>query len=129
MLAIDTNVVVRVIVGDNAEQSSVARKTIETETVFVGLTVFLEAAWVLRSSYGYTSSDVVRFLRAFSGLPSVMVEDSVALNDAFEWMESGMGIADAFHLVASRECAEFATFDRALARRGASLASMPIRLL
>lgn len=129
MLAIDTNVVVRLIVNDDAKQASIARALIEKETVFVSLTVLLETAWVLQSAYGYVSTEVVRFLRAFSGIPTVTVEDHVALDAAFEWIEKGMGIADAFHLIASRDCAGFATFDRAFVKRAADVCDISVRAL
>jgi predicted nucleic acid-binding protein len=54
MLGIDTNVVIRLIISDDAEQTRRARKLIEQalksdEPVLVSLLVLLESEWVLRS--------------------------------------------------------------------------------
>jgi predicted nucleic-acid-binding protein len=60
MLGIDTNVVVRLVVADDAEQTRRARKLIDQalardESVLVSLLVLLESEWVLRSRYGFSS--------------------------------------------------------------------------
>lgn len=47
MIAIDTNVLVRLLVADDPAQSSRARALLETQDVWIGPTVLLEAAWVL----------------------------------------------------------------------------------
>ncbi len=70
MRAIDTNVVVRYLTGDDAKQSARARAVIESGSVFVSTTVVLESAWVLRSVYGFSRDAVANALRAFLGLPS-----------------------------------------------------------
>ncbi len=59
MLAIDTNVVVRLLAKDHPEQSAKARALLERETVFVALTVILEAERVLRSVYGFEPARLV----------------------------------------------------------------------
>ena len=55
MLGIDTNVVVRLVISDDAEQTRRARKLVEQalsddEPVLVSLPVRLESEWVLRKS-------------------------------------------------------------------------------
>ena len=57
MPALDTNVLVRYIVQDDAGQLTVAKRLIsrilgEGLTLFVPVTVVLELEWVLRSSFG-----------------------------------------------------------------------------
>ena len=53
MTAADTNVVVRLLTGDDPVQSSAARLLFESGTVWIAKTVLLEADWVLRSLYGF----------------------------------------------------------------------------
>lgn len=79
MLAIDTNLIVRYLTGDHPKQSASARALIESNDIFVCITVLLEAEWVLRSIYGYAPALLAKALAAFAGLPSVKVEDA-ALN-------------------------------------------------
>ena len=112
MRAIDTNVVVRYLTGDDPEQAAKARKAIDSGNVFVSTTVLLECEWVLRSVYGLAARDAATALRAFSGLPGVTVESPNLLVGALDRAENGMDFADALHLGAAAHCAAMLTFDR-----------------
>ena len=112
MRAIDTNVVVRYLTGDDPAQAAKARKVIDAGNVFVSTTVFLESEWVLRSVYGFSGNDVTSALRAFAGLPAIAVESPALLAEALDRMETGMDFADALHLGAAERCEAMLTFDR-----------------
>ena len=129
MIAIDTNVVVRYVVQDDADQSRVAQALVDSESVFVSLTVILEAGWVLASRYGYPSRLVAMSLTAFVGLPGVAVEDPWTVRQALDWVAGGLDFADALHLAQARDMDGFATFDRQLAARAAQLGFKAINLL
>ena len=116
MLAIDTNLIVRYLTGDHPRQSPRARALIDGEPVFAAITVMLEVEWVLRSTYGYRPKEVTSALRAFAGLPTVTVEDSVVVASALDLVEKGMDFADALHLGRSAHCEGFASFDRKLVK-------------
>ena len=122
MQAIDTNVVVRYLTGDDPGQAGKVRKVIDTGGVFVSTTVLLECEWVLRSVYGLSGEDVAAALKAFSGLPEVTVESPYLLKEALDRAEKGMDFADALHLGAAAHCQTMLTFDRSFIRkaRGAS---------
>lgn len=116
MFAIDTNIVIRFLVNDDPDQSAKARDFIAREKVFVALTVILEAEWVLRSGYGFDRATVVKALRAFAGLPNILIDNRAALASALEWAEAGMDFADALHLAQAVDCEAFISFDGRLAR-------------
>ncbi len=116
MRAIDTNVVVRYLTGDDPEQAARARNVIETGNVFVSTTVLLECEWVLRSVYGLAAEDAAAALRAFSGLPGVTVESPNLLVEALDRAAKGMDFADALHLGAAAHCEAMLTFDRGFLR-------------
>jgi predicted nucleic-acid-binding protein len=116
MIAIDTNLIVRYLTGDHATQSALARAVIDGERVFAAISVLLEVEWVLRSAYEYQAADVVRALRVFAGLPTVMVEDGPMAAAALDLAEKGMDFADALHLTRSGHCEGFVTFNRKLVR-------------
>lgn len=116
MIAIDTNVVVRFLTGDDPDQAERARALIETRAVFVPVTVVLECEWVLRSAYGFSRNDVAAALAAFGGLPGVTIEDAAAVAVALAATE--MDFADALHLRRSDHCTELVTFDRRFAEVG-----------
>ena len=125
MQAIDTNVVVRYLTGDDPEQAARARNVIDTGSVFVSTTVLLECEWVLRSVYGLAGEDAAAALRAFSGLPGVTVESPNLLVGALDRAENGMDFADALHLGAAAHCQAILTFDRDFIRN-ADGASPPV---
>ena len=128
VLAIDTNVVVRLLIDDEPGQAAKARSLIETEQVFVASTVLLEAEWVLRSGYGLDRFAVISSLTAFVGLSQVKLEDPARTERALRWALAGMDFADALHLAAGEGCEAFATFDRRLAK-AATAEGPPVRLL
>lgn len=116
MKAIDTNIVVRFLTGEDHPQTEIARRIVASEPVFVATTVVLETAWVLRSVYGFARVDVSRALRAFAGLRTVELEDPDRAIQALENADKGMDFADALHLGAADHCEAFLTFDRKLIR-------------
>ena len=117
MRAIDTNIVVRYLTGDDPDQAARASAVIGAGDVFVGTTVLLESEWVLRSVYGYPGPEVAAALRAFAGLPEVSVESPAMLAEALERAENGMDFADALHLGAAARCEAMLTFDRRFIER------------
>lgn len=112
MRAIDTNIVVRFVTGDDSNQAARARSAIAAGQVFASTTVLLESEWVLRSAYGFSGEEIVAALRAFAGLPGVTVENPLLLAEALVRAERGMDFADALHLGAAAHCEAMLTFDR-----------------
>jgi predicted nucleic acid-binding protein len=120
--AIDTNVLVRYLVGDEPRQAQAARRLLEHESVWLGLTVLLETTWVLESAYDFPPATVAEALESFLGLPNVHVEGAAQLARALEAQRGGAGLADALHVACGIYGAgSFATFDRHLARSCRSL--------
>jgi len=115
MLAVDTNVVVRYLVGDDAVQSPVARRLIDENPIRVLPTVLLETEWVLRSRYAFGRERIHAGLAAFIGLRTVSVEHPERIAAALGDYAKGIDFADALHMAYSNDCAAFATFDRKLA--------------
>ncbi len=127
MLAIDTNIIVRYLTGDHPQQSRKAKALIDSEQVFVCTTVLLETEWVLRSVYGFSPFEVAKALRAFSGLPSVILEDGAIVAKALGWTARGMDFADALHLGRAQGSEAFVSFDRQLARVARQLSDVEVR--
>jgi predicted nucleic acid-binding protein len=127
MLAIDTNVIVRYLTGDHPKQSAKARELIRAEEVFVGITVLLETEWVLRSVYGFAADKLAKALRAFAGLPHVVIEDAALAAQALDWMEAGLDFADALHLAKAQQCDALVSFDQRFARQANRLATIKVR--
>ena len=126
MRAIDTNVLVRFLTGDDPRQAAKARALVEAGDIFVATTILLEAEWVLRSAYGFAPERIAEALRAFAGLPGVTLEDAPLAAQALDWAEHGLDFADALHLATARGCAEFATFDRRLVKAAKGVAEVKV---
>ena len=126
MLAVDTNVVVRLLVNDDVRQGAAARRLFESEEIWIGVTVLLEAARVLESVYELSASATATALRGLLGLPNVRVEDAGGVAAALDAAGRGLEFAGALHLLRAPHDAEFVTFDRALAKAGRKL--RPVRL-
>ena len=129
MRAIDTNVVVRLLVDDDHRQATAARKLIAEYEVFVPVTVILETEWVMRSGYGFTPAHIAAGLRRLGGLPGVTVEEPGEVAQALEWLELGMDFADALHLARTTRCDAFVTFDRKFAERAQAVDAPPVEVL
>ena len=112
MRAVDTNVVVRYLTGDDFGQAARAKTAIDAGGVFVATTVLLESEWVLRGAYGFSRIEVAAALCAFAGLPGVSVENPDLIAEALDRAERGMDFADALHLGAAARCEAMLTFDR-----------------
>jgi len=127
MLAVDTNLIVRYLVGDEPAQATRARKLIDNNDVFVSITVMLETEWVLRSAYGFPAAQCAAALAAFAGLPRVSIEDEVAVAKALHGMGKGIDFADGLHLAKAEGCEAFITFDRDFARTANALGGIKVR--
>jgi predicted nucleic-acid-binding protein len=117
VIAIDTNVVVRLLTNDDPAQAARAADLLARERVLVPKTVLLETEWVLRYSYELPPSVVLAAFRKLLGLPQVAAEDATAIARALELYKGGMDFADALHLASARDATAFATFDARLAKR------------
>jgi len=128
--AVDTNVLVRYYLRDDAAQSRIAAEILSVGAVFVPKTVVLELEWVLRSVAGQPGGKVIDCLAHLLALPGITVEDQEEVQAALLYCRRGMDFADALHLAASRACTEMLTFDdRGYARRAARLGlKPPVRL-
>lgn len=132
MIALDSNVLARFYVDDPSDPESVKQRPIahrlltESARVYVPLTVVLELEWVLRAFYGFAAEDFVRVVKHLLGLPNVSVQEWPQVSDALGLHTDGLDFADALHLLASKHCAEFLTFDdKRFARRAGRMGLLP----
>ena len=126
MVAIDTNVLVRLLTGDEPAQTTRACAIFERETVLLAKTVILETEWVLRRLYRFGSARIADAFLALIALPDLVCEDMGAMADAIQWMRGGMDFADALHLASARPAGRFATFDDKLVQRAAKIADIAV---
>ncbi len=128
MLAVDTNLVVRLLASDDAAQTKRAAAVFSGGQIFISKTVLLESEWVLRFSYELSPKIVLQALRNVVGLPNVVMEQPSAIAEALDGFERGLDFADALHLAGSRRAGRFATFDKKLIRRAEKLTDIELVL-
>ncbi len=126
MTAVDTNVVVRLLVQDDEQQYNLAHNVFKKDTIFISDTVLLETEWVLRFAYKHPRTMIYQGLIRLLGLPNVTVDNAVKIHNAFEWHKNGMDFADALHLAESVHCDRFITFDKKFISKSKSQSSCPV---
>ena len=111
MIAFDTNLLVRALVADHAEQVAVVRQLVARDSVFISRTVLLEAEWVLRARYRKTRAELLMFFSALLDTDNAEIEDAETVSHALDWYRQGADFADALHLAACGSSV-MQTFDR-----------------
>jgi predicted nucleic-acid-binding protein len=127
VVAVDTNIIVRLLTGDDLSQMEQAREIFTAVKIFVPDTVILETEWVLRYAYDLSPAAIHDGLLRLLGLPNVVLRDARAMAQAFEGYHSGMDFADALHLATCDHCSELVTFDKKFVRSAAGSFQCKVR--
>jgi predicted nucleic-acid-binding protein len=124
MPALDTNILVRYIVQDDATQLAAAQRLIrkcvaDQLTLFVPVTVTLELEWVLRSSFAFSKGETVGVLSDLFSAAELSFESERALEVALDLYRSNTAdFADCVHIALAAQAGEqpLWTFDRGAAK-------------
>lgn len=127
MIAVDTNVLIRLLTGDDRAQQAAARSLFANDQIWIARTVLLETAWVLRSLYGFEEGAICDALTKLLGLPRVHVEEAPAVASALTLAANGLEFADALHLTSRPDGAVFVSFDKSFVRRATRAGVTDIR--
>ena len=119
MRAIDTNVLVRALVNDNAAQSARAIALLTGHDIYIPVTVLLELQWVLRSRYAFAPKVVAQAIEKIAALGNVVVGERTAVLAAAARAAQGWDFADALHHALSHGCEDFLTLDADQVKRAA----------
>jgi predicted nucleic-acid-binding protein len=121
VIALDTNVLVRYLVGDDASHAAVARRVIEetltpAEPGFVSLVVLVELSWVLERVYGCPVSQVASIFAELIASPTILVEQAAAVATAIAQPHDDLADSLLHEIGKTHGCARTVTFDRKFAR-------------
>lgn len=116
MASLDTNVVIRLLVGDDAKQARIAERLVAAEPCTVALSVLMECEWVLRACYHLETPQIEAALRACLNLQNIRAADTVLAQRVLDAYGAGLDFADALHAAQCPDGEQFATFDKPLAR-------------
>ena len=118
MRAVDTNVLVRLIVQDDPEQLAIAREVIEGG-VWVPQLVLAETMWVLRSNFQFDHAAIADSVQMLFDLEKIVLEDGEVVAAALEQYKRrpSLRFFDCLILATARHAGHhpLATFDKALA--------------
>ena len=128
MVAFDTNVVVRLLLRDDAAQAKKAEHAFlrhaRGDGVFLPLVVLVETAWVLAYTYELDRKAIHDHLLSLSRTRGVIVDETELVQDALDaYAKGGADFADYVILATTRRagCRALLTFDRRLGKeRGVS---------
>lgn len=113
MIALDTNILARLVTNDDPVQAQQAASLIDTGTaLFVPLTVTLELEWVLRGAYSLDKPAIIRSFEALLSVRNMHFERQADIQKALQYYQSGFDFADALHHVSATACKALATFDQ-----------------
>jgi len=119
MLAIDTNVLARLLVRDDAKQAAAADQAV-AKGAWVSHLVLAEAIWVLDAVYARKPKQLIAALQLLLIHESLVVQDADVVAAALEHFRAkpALGFSDCLVFEISRKAGHLplATFDKALAK-------------
>lgn len=124
MAALDTNILVRLLVADDAEQFTAAERLMREHAgagrrLFVPITVALELEWVLRSRFRFGKSAVMQAMSQLLSSFELSFESEGALEAALQsYGQGGADFSDCVHAALAFAAGEdpLWTFDKAAAK-------------
>ena len=127
MIAIDTNILVRLLTRDDEQQYQKSLNLFQNFNIFIPDTVILETEWVLRFAYKFKRLEICQAFKKVFGLPNIYLTNETLILLILEWHENGLDFADAFHLASSNNCSEFYTFDEKFIKKSQSLSNSVVK--
>lgn len=130
MIALDTSVLARLILRDNAAERQAAADLIACRACSVSWSVLVELGWVLERSARLPREEVAAALGMIGEVDHISVPDADALAWAVARYAQGADFADMIHLVSAIPGSDaFASFDRKLDRQAGAEAPLPVTTL
>lgn len=119
MRAVDTNVLVRLVVGDDPEQARAAER-FTASGAWASHLALAEAAWVLDAVYGRTAEQIAIAIDTLLNHKDLTLQDPDVVAAALEQFRQhpALGFSDCLVLETARKSGHLplGTFDRRLAR-------------
>ena len=118
-----TNVLLRLVVGDEPEQTRTAEQAVRRAAdagtpLLINLIVLCEVACVLRRSYGYSRAEIADCIETLVDSPTLTIQEPALVAGATKWLRSGGDFADAIIAGLNRNLGADTTltFDRSALR-------------
>lgn len=128
MKSLDTNVLARWLLRDDAAQAAAA-DAIMDGPIEITPTVIVELGWVLESIGGMTREQLSRAILSILSIEDAVFADRDRLRWAVDRYRAGADWADMVHLVSTLHARCFATFDKSLARDAGAAAPVEVEVI
>jgi predicted nucleic-acid-binding protein len=137
VIGLDTNVVVRLLVGDDPAQQRIAREYLALRSspddpAWVDRIVAVETIWVLERSYGFSSAQIATAFEKLLDTAELAFEDHALVRRAVAAYRRGAGFADALlalaHDYVRLESCEAAPSTYTAPRETQVIAQTPVRV-
>ena len=116
MIALDTHILTRLLLADDAAQLARVKTLLGKKQIYTApITVMLELVWVLEAN-DCAAIDIERGMNLLLGLANFKPAHLEELKQALAWYAQGLDFADALHLALSGEAEKFMTFDKRFAK-------------
>ena len=121
MIALDTNILTRLIAGDDhTQERAVLRLLAKPDEVFFVTDVTLaELAWVLGATYDFSRADLAAALESLVSRTDLVFEDRVRVRRAITHLKAGGDFEDMLILARAEAegCTALASFDKGLKKK------------
>ncbi len=126
-VALDTNLIVRLIVDDDAAQADQVQRLLDAaDEVVISSITLCEVVWVLRRSYKMSAATVATALRSIADIQSVTI-DRQAFEAGLAMLKAGGDFADGCILFEAKraKCDHLATLDQTFVALGGGFVAPP----
>jgi predicted nucleic-acid-binding protein len=115
----DTNLLVRLVVGDAPEQEMMVRNLFrDAERIVIAVSSLCELFWVLRTRYRFDSGDIHKAISGLLGLPRIDLDGEI-VDAGLALLQAGGDFSDGVIACEGRRRGgeTFVTFDRRAIRK------------
>ena len=125
MISLDTNIIARLLLGDDAAQLARAKALLSKAQQFTApITVMLELVWVLEAN-GVEPTALADGLERLLSLSNFKPAHVAEIHRALAGYREGLDFADALHLALSVSATQMASFVKAFIKRAKKLGLEP----
>lgn len=124
MIALDTNVLVRMLIEDDRRQARIIEETIvwaekNSVPVLILSEVLVETVWVLESVYQCSREEILKFLQTLIATPTFVFVDPQVVRNAIHEFKKGGDFADLFivNQAKQHQAKKFFSFDKKLQKK------------
>ncbi|MBL7003393.1 MAG: type II toxin-antitoxin system VapC family toxin [Gammaproteobacteria bacterium] len=128
MIAVDTNIIIRLLTHDDNFQYKKAFSIFNSCEIFIPDTVILETEWVLRYAYNFSPNDICSAFVNLFGLKNIHLSNPSLIAKAIEWYKHGVDFSNALHLTQCQQYEKLYTFDKKFSSKANKLTNCSVVL-